>query len=776
MRPSHTDQMFELMSQGIWQVDANGRTTYVNSRMAAMVGYSREEFVKLSPLDLVRAEDRDWIAARIASRRQGVRDDYECQIARKDGAWASVTVEALPLFRDDGAHDGTLALVTDITERTRAAAALRESEARYRTLVEWVPEPSVVHRRGEILYANPAAARLFGATAAQDLVGKPILDLIHPDSRALVLARVKAADERGLASPPIEETYLRLDGTPIVVEVQGTPIPYNGEPAIYAVIRDITARKHADAALKHAADVLRGTSERLQLLLDSAAEGVYGLDMDGACTFSNSACVRMLGYERSEDLLGRNMHDLVHAKHADDTPYPAADCPIFRAFASGEAVHVDSEVLWRKDGTRFFAEYWSHPIRRDGNVLGAVVTFMDITERKRAEQALRESEERLNQAQKMESVGRLAGGVAHDFNNMLGVILGNLEAALGDVDPSSPLHEDLEAAREAAMRSADLTRQLLAFARKQTVTPKVLDLNDTVAGMLKLLERLIGEDVAISWRPAEGLWRLKVDPSQIDQTLTNLCVNARDAIAGVGTLIIETRNVTLDQAACAAHDGAVPGDYVRLSVADDGCGMDDETQARLFEPFFTTKGVGKGTGLGLATVYGIVKQNNGFVEVESELGHGTTFKLYLPRHRVTTGPLRPDAMARPASRGHETILLVEDEAAILRLTRRMLEAAGYTVLTAGTPGDAIRLAEAYRGEVHLLITDVVMPEMNGRDLAKNLLATHPGMKRLFMSGYTADVIASHGVLDEGVHFIQKPFARQDLATKVRGALDDHPAG
>jgi len=388
----------------------------------------------------------------------------------------------------------------------------------------------------------------------------------------------------------------------------------------------------------------------------------------------------------------------------------------------------------------------------------------DISERERLQA-------QLLQSQKMESVGRLAGGVAHDFNNMLGVIFGHTETAMEQVDPALPLYANLQEIRKAAERSSDLTRQLLAFARKQTVSPKVLDLNDTVEGMLKMLRRLIGEDIHLSWLPGSNIWPVKIDPSQIDQILANLCVNARDAIAGVGKVTIETQNAAFDETYCADHAGLVSGEYVLLALSDDGCGMDKETLSHLFEPFFTTKGAGKGTGLGLATVYGIVKQNNGFLNVYSEPGQGTTLKVYLPRYEGKAEQTRMEGPQEPVMRGHETVLVVEDEEALLDLNKRILEKQGYRVLAASTPSEAIRLAEDYPGEIHLLMTDVVMPEMNGRDLSDKILSRYPHMRCLFTSGYTADVIAHHGVLDEGVHFIQKPFSRKDLAAKVRKALD-----
>jgi CheY-like chemotaxis protein len=372
----------------------------------------------------------------------------------------------------------------------------------------------------------------------------------------------------------------------------------------------------------------------------------------------------------------------------------------------------------------------------------------------------------------MESVGRLAGGVAHDFNNMLGVILGHCELAMEKVNASDSLHGDLVSIRAAAQRSADLTRQLLAFARKQTVAPKVLSLNDTVAGMLKMVKRLIGEDVELEWRPGENLWPVKIDPTQIDQILANLCVNARDAIASVGKIAIETGTKVTGPDCTAGPTGAAPGDYAWLSVTDDGCGMDQATLSHVFEPFFTTKEVGKGTGLGLATVYGIVQQNDGFIDLRSEPGQGTVFTIYLPRHVGKDVHQRPDAMAPTIQPGQETILLVEDEAPLLRVTQRILEKRGYKVLAANTPGQAIQVAREHAGNIDLLITDVVMPEMNGRDLAKNFLSLYPQAKRLFMSGYTADVIAHQGILDDGVFFIQKPFSAKDLAAVVRQVMGD----
>jgi signal transduction histidine kinase/CheY-like chemotaxis protein len=388
------------------------------------------------------------------------------------------------------------------------------------------------------------------------------------------------------------------------------------------------------------------------------------------------------------------------------------------------------------------------------------------------EQALRERlEEQLLMSQKMESIGRLAGGVAHDFNNMLGVILGYTELAMENIGPDEPLHVCLTEIRKAAQRSADLTHQLLAFARKQTVAPMVLDLNETIERTLNMLRRLIGEDIDLAWLPERDLEPIFVDSSQVDQILTNLCVNARDAIVGTGKITIETSNVVLDGEYCTRHAGFAPGKYVLLTVSDNGCGMNAEMISHLFEPFYTTKEVGKGTGLGLAMVYGAVKQNNGFINVISEPGRGTAFRIYLPQCTAKVAPMpEPQQASSPMAEG-DTILLVEDEPAILKMTMLMLEEMGYAVIAAATPGEAIRLARENEDHIDLLMTDVVMPEMNGRELAVNLMSNNPGLKRLFMSGYTADVIAHHGVLEEGMHFIQKPFSMKDLGLKLREVLE-----
>jgi CheY-like chemotaxis protein len=369
----------------------------------------------------------------------------------------------------------------------------------------------------------------------------------------------------------------------------------------------------------------------------------------------------------------------------------------------------------------------------------------------------------------MESVGRLAGGVAHDFNNMLQTILGNANLAMLELPSGHPARECLDEIQDSANRSAELTKQLLAFARKQTAAPQVLRLNDTVGRALNLLRRLLGETIELAWQPGNDLWLVEIDPTQFDQVLTNLCVNARDAMAGHGRITIRSGNVTVEPAQAAAHPEFAPGDYVVLSVSDTGCGMSPEILAHIFEPFFTTKDQGKGTGLGLAIVFGLVKQNRGHVFVESEVGQGATFRIYLPR---CTGPAPEPEIppVRAELSGRETILLVEDEEQVLRLGRKVLTQQGYRVLAAASPAAALELAEQHEGQIDLLLTDVVMPGMNGRQLSERLRASQPGLRCLFMSGYTADVLAPHGVLEAGVELLHKPFSIQSLSEKVREIL------
>lgn len=515
---------------------------------------------------------------------------------------------------------------------------------------------------------------------------------------------------------------------------------------------------------------LQENEERFRATFEQAAVGIAHVAPDGRWLRVNQKLCDIMGYSR-EELLQKTFQDVTWPEDLDK------DLDLHRNVLEGKIDTYSLEKRYiHKSGALVWINLTISMVRSaSGNPEHLIAVVEDITGRKRVEEEKQKLQYQLLQAQKMESVGRLAGGVAHDFNNMLGVILGNAELAMVRADRDNPIRKNIEEIQKAAEYSADLTRQLLAFARQQTVAPRVLDLNVTVNRMLNILSRLLGEEIELSWVPDPDLWPVRIDPAQIDQILMNLAANARDSITGLGRVWIETKNMVADENFCAGHAGFHPGEYVMLAVRDSGSGMSPETMANIFEPFFTTKERGKGTGLGLATVYGIVRQNNGLINVQSEPGQGTAFRIYFSKHGRRIAADGGEMNPTPEMKGSGTVLLVEDEPMLLKLTQVMLESLGYTVLIATTPGEAIRLVEEYAGGIDLLMTDVVMPEMNGRDLAGRLLSLYPELKSVFMSGYTADVIAHHGVLEEGVNFIQKPFSIKDLAQKVREALENKPS-
>ncbi len=567
--------------------------------------------------------------------------------------------------------------------------------------------------------------------------------LIKPYAPEVILAKVRIFLEMDQQKRELQKHQNKLET--LVAERTAT------------LENELAERKRTEKALQE-------SEQRYHDLADSGQALVWTSGLDKKCDYFNVPWLAFTGRSLAQEF-GNGWLEGVHPEDFESClqVYVAAFDKRERFSMEYRLRHASGEYRWiQEEGTPRF--------NSKGIFLGYIGHCLDITERKRAAEEHEKLQMQFNQAQKLESVARLAGGVAHDFNNMLSVILGYAEIALDKIDPSDSLHHDLQAIYDAGKRSSNITRQLLAFARKQTIDPQVLDLNETVEGLLKMLRRLIGEDINLAWLPGKGEFSIKIDPSQMDQILANLCVNSRDAIADVGKVTIETDVVTFDEAYCSDHAGFIPGKFILLAVSDDGHGMSQETLGKIFEPFFTTKEEGRGTGLGLATVYGIVKQNNGFINVYSEPDQGTTFAIYLPRYEDSAGEKR--AKASPdISLGHgEIILVVEDEITILNLSKTILEKLGYTVLTASTPSEALRLVEMHSGRIQLLLTDVIMPEMNGRDLASQLHTCFPDIKTLFMSGYTADVISHRGVLDEGVCFIHKPFSTNDLAAKVYEAL------
>ena len=558
----------------------------------------------------------------------------------------------------------------------------------------------------------------------------------------------------------------------------GRRVPVSGDDEVAMLARNFNSMMDA---IGERDSELRSLTRFQGTILESAAYGIISTDPDGLVTSFNPAAERLLGYTAKEvvgTVTPLHWHDSQEiARRAEQLSQELGQeiSPGMGVFFARPCRNLDEEQEWtfiRKNGSRFPGLLSVTALRGEGGEFtGYLGLAYDLTERKQSEKEKEMLRAQLAQASKMESIGRLAGGVAHDFNNMLGVILGYAEVALATPDLDSSVLPALQQIHNAAVRSADLTRQLLAFARQQPVSPKALDLNRVVEGTTDILRRMIGENIELVLLPGEGLWLTKMDPAQVDQILTNLCINARDAIEGAGRISIETRNETIDETYCIDHRGFVPGDFVTLVVSDNGRGMDQDTQNQIFEPFFTTKGLGQGTGLGLATVYGTVKQSQGFINVYSELGRGTTIRIFLPR---CSGELGTDESEKPvadACGGDETILVVEDNSAIREMARAMLERAGYQVLTAGSPDEALRIAKEMGDQVDLLVSDVVMPVMNGRELANELNAFCPGLKHLYMSGYTADIIANRGILEDGVNFIQKPFSRSDLEAKVREVLD-----
>ncbi|MFY9912949.1 MAG: PAS domain S-box protein [Candidatus Sulfotelmatobacter sp.] len=708
---------------------------------------------------------------------------------------------------------------------------------------------------------------------------------IHPDDRDMVeaaIGKVLRGDSEEYAS---QYRVLRPDGTTCWINAHGVMVR-NGSKHMIGIGIDITDLKKSEQSLQE-------SQEKYRLLLNSTAEAIYGLDLQGNCTFCNPACARLLGHRSTADLLGKNMHALMHHSRPDGTPYPEEECEIYVAVRQGRASHVTDEVLWRADRTSFPAEYWSYPMYQAGEIVGAVVTFLDISERKQAEQALHESEERhrhlfdnttygvflskpdgtlldvnpafvtmmgygsieellacnlgsdiyenpavrrsildsygesgrvdgseanfrrkdgkiitvringgasrrddgtvdhyeviiediterrsleqqFRQSQKMEAVGLLAGGISHDFNNLLGVILGNADLLLEKV-PAGSQQRYAEAIKKAGSSAAQMIRQLLAFSRKQVLYPAVLDVNAVVSEIGKILHRLIGEDVRVTTDLETGLGPVRADRGQIEQILMNLATNARDAMPNGGTFIIRTANAKFGPEDAARYSYVIPGQYVHLSVSDTGVGMSEEVRTRIFEPFFTTKEKGRGTGLGLATVYGIVKQSGGFIWVSSTPGAGTTFDIYLPRIEGKAAPLIPNPLARTEyPRGTETILLLEDDDCLRELTGEILTGSGYNVIQAGRGDIAVDLATQFKGSIPLVVSDVVLPEISGPAAVKKLQLVHPEMKALYVSGY-AEVPVAQQLIAEGATLLQKPVARMDLLNKVDEMLHRHDA-
>ncbi len=745
--------------------DMEGRVLTINEAVERGLGYTREEHLGrqiLTIRDILAPEEQDGFERYMERLR---RDGFAT------GTMAVRTIRGDTRYwqyhntvRTEGVERPIVrGLAFDVTERLRAEQergraeeALRESQAFLEKAQEigqvgsWVSDAG---DQGRLVWSRETC-RIFGLSEEGfDGRVETFFERVHPDDRETVREASRLAIEMG-QSYAIDHRVLRPDGNIRWVQERADVLrgPDGRAVRMVGVVQDITERRLAEEAM-------RASEARYRTLFERNLAGVYRSSLDGRILECNDAFARIYGYASRQEILARSATDL----------YPVRDqrgefLEVLRQHGmltnhEGSGRRKDGSLIWTLENAVLLSDE-----RGDGETIEG--TVIDVTDR-------RQLEEQLRQAQKMEAIGRLAGGVAHDFNNLLTAILGYSEIMLSQIGPDDPLREGAEEIRKAGERAAGLTRQLLAFSRKQRLEPKVLDLNALVVDLERMLRRMIGEDVALVTALEAELGRVKADPGQIEQVLMNLAVNARDAMPRGGRLTIQTANAQLDQTWGLGDFTIQPGPYAMVAVTDTGTGMDEETKSHLFEPFFTTKGQGKGTGLGLATVYGIVKQSGGYIWAYSEPGAGTVFRIYLPRHEESADP-QALAAPRPAGEprgGRETILLVEDEEGVRALARRILAAQGYAVLEADGPRGALELLERLEQPIDLLLTDVVMPEMDGSELATRAAALRPATRVLFMSGYTDDAIASRGLIAGGGRFLQKPFTPDVLAAKVREILD-----
>jgi PAS domain S-box-containing protein len=644
--------------------------------------------------------------------------------------------------------DHLMVVVDQALEKKRLERALHESEERYRLVAEHIQDAILLlDLEGRVVFTNRRGEELTGYTEAE-YRNRPIASFLTPEGAAEAGARINAAKSGQAVDPFFETELVRRDGSKIWVEANVANVQKDGQlMGRLAVVRDISSRRRAEAAL-------RETSQTLRTLIEASPVAIMSLNLAGRVTLWNRAAERMFGWSDRE-VLGQPLPTVPEDKR---TEFAAAVARNRR----GEATIYETQRK-RKDGSLVNVLTSTAAILdTEGRVAATMAIIVDVTEQKQLEEQLR-------QAVKMEGIGRLAGGITHDFNNLLTVIAGRIYLLMSQLPAGHAMREDLQLIEQTGERAAALTKQLLAFSRKQILAPVVLDLNDVLTSMKQLLERVLGEDIDLIIDLEPPLGRVLADESQLEQVILNLAVNARDAMPDGGQLVLETSNVEVDDTYLRPHVELRRGSYVALAVTDSGIGMPAETLARIFEPFFTTKEAGRGTGLGLATAYGIVKQSNGHITVYSEPGHGTTFRVYLPKAEDNVAATVAVETSTPS--GTETVLLVEDDLDLRTLAHAILKQQGYSVLEAEDAAAAIRIADQYPGCIHLLITDVVMPKMNGPTMARAIREHRPDAKLLYMSGYTDEAIVRHGVLEPGTPFLQKPFTPGTLARKIRQVLD-----
>jgi len=717
-----------------------------------LADYTLPHFGALEALEIVRAVDADLPFLVVS----GTIDEETAVAAMRAGAQDFVTKAHLARLVPAVGRELREAEVRH--ERRRASEAARRSDERFRELTELLPEIVFeVDGHGVLTYVNRQAFAATGYDLEDLRAGLPLAALVEPARRAeleALVERLLAGEESG----PHETVARRKDGSTWPVQLRTTPILREGAiGGLRGILFDISRHKAAEEAL-------RQSQEDLAITLNSIGDGVIATDAEGRVAHMNPVAEELTGWGELE-AEGYPLAEVL-VLH-DRSTRAALPSPARNVLATGRTERLAGDVvLVSRDGRERAVSETAAPIRaRDGALRGAVVVIRDMSEQQRLELELR-------QAQKMESLGRLAGGVAHDFNNLLGAILGYCDIMLLDLTEAHPLRRDIEEVARSAKRAAALTRQLLAFSRRQIAEPKIVDVNGLVGAMERMLVRVIGEDVQLAVRLAERLPRVQVDPGQLEQVVMNLAVNARDAMPEGGTLLIETVDVWLGAEDWVRRHSVIrPGRHALLAVSDTGVGMDDATQAHIFEPFFTTKAEGKGTGLGLSTVYAIVQQAGGGIRVFSEPGKGTTFQIYLPSAPADAVLAADAEEAEVSSGGDETILLVEDETSLRTLLSRILTKKGYRVLAARSGDEAIRQAEDAAADIDLVVTDVVMPHMSGPEAVERLMRLHPRVKVLFMSGYSNEAIVHHGVLRTGLAFIEKPFSAEELASRVRKVLD-----